>query len=132
MGIMTKPAHVRATAPVAMLAVLLSLGSELEWSPLKTASLRPAARRLARRRRAFSVEKYIAEPHPVRSVLGNVPRQNCRIGFGPFAMDWIVAKSVFDLDCWTLVFSRSAGCKRTAEMTPELSPAKKWTVLCGQ
>jgi hypothetical protein len=58
MGIMRKPAQVRANAPVARLAVLLSLGSELECSPpFVAASLRSAARRLARRRSAFRPEK---------------------------------------------------------------------------
>jgi hypothetical protein len=55
---MRKPAQVRANAPVARLAVLLSLGSELECSPpFVAASLRSAARRLARRRSAFRPEK---------------------------------------------------------------------------
>jgi hypothetical protein len=129
MGIMMKPAHVRANAPVARFAVLLSLGRELECSPPVIAtSPRFAAIKLARRRSAFKPEKYIAEPHPVRRVLGNVPRQNCFTGFGPFAMERIVPSSVLERDCWTLVLRRSAGCSRTAERTPELNPAKKWTV----
>lgn len=126
MGIMTKPAHVRAKAPVAKFAVLLSFGSELECSPpLMAASLLPAAIRLALRRSAFKLEKYIADPNPVRNVLGKVPLQNWRMGLGPFAIDRIVLRSVLERDCCTLVLSRSAGCKRTAERTPELKPAKK-------
>jgi hypothetical protein len=66
----------------------------------------------------------------VRRVLGSVPRQNCCMGFGPLAMERMVPRSVLERDCWTLVFKRSAGCRRTAERTPELRPAKKWTV-CG-
>lgn len=69
----------------------------------------------------------MAEPHPVRRVLGSVPRQNWRMGFGPFAMERIVPRRVFERDCWTRVFKRSAGWRRTAERTPELRPAKKWT-----
>ena len=128
-GIMMKPAHVRAKAPVARLAVLLSFGRELECSPPPIAtSPRFAAIKLARCRNAFRPEKYMAEPHPVRRVLGNVPLQNCFMGFGPFAIDRIVPSSVFERDCWTLVLRRSAGWRRTAERTPELKPAKKWTV----
>jgi hypothetical protein len=67
----------------------------------------------------------MAEPHPVRRVLGRVPLQNCWMGLGPLAMDRMVASSVLDRDCCTRVLTRSAGCKRTAERTPELSPAKK-------
>jgi hypothetical protein len=123
---MMKPAHVRAKAPVARFAMLLSFGSELECSPpLITASPRPAATTLARRRSAFRPEKYIADPHPVRNVLGSVPLQNCRIGFGPFAIDRMVPRRVLERDCWTRVLRRSAGCNSTAERTPELRPAKK-------
>jgi hypothetical protein len=74
MGIMMKPAQVRARAPVARLAVLLSLGRELECSrrPMDdageeededdgdgndAASSWPAASTLARRRRALRLEK---------------------------------------------------------------------------
>lgn len=125
---MMNPAHVRAAAPVARFAVLLSFGSEDECSPvIIAASARPAARRAARRRRALSDEKYIAEPHPVRSVEGSVPRQNCRMGLGPLAMERIVPRRVEVRDCCTRVLRRSAGCKSTAERMPELRPAKKWT-----
>lgn len=76
-GIMMKPAHVRANAPVARFAVLLSFGSELECSaPLAAALLLPAAARLALCRNALRLEKYMADPKPVRRVLGNVPLQN--------------------------------------------------------
>jgi hypothetical protein len=67
----------------------------------------------------------MADPHPVRSVLGSVPRQNCRMGLGPLAMDRMVPTSVLERDCCTRVLSRSAGWRSTAERTPELSPAKK-------
>lgn len=73
----------------------------------------------------------MAEPHPVRSVLGNVPLQNCRIGCGPLAIDLIVAMRVFWWLCWRRVLSRSAGWRRTAERMPEFRPAKKWTVFCS-
>jgi hypothetical protein len=126
MGIMMNPAHVRAAAPVARLAVLLSLGRDEEWSPVAaTASARPAASKAARRRSALSEEKYIAEPHPVRIVDGSVPRQNWPMGLGPLAMVRMVPSSVLERDCCTRVLRRSAGCRRTAETTPELKPAKK-------
>jgi hypothetical protein len=64
MGIMMKPAHVRARAPVARLAVLLSLGRELECSrwPMdgddgEDEDEDEAASTLARRRRALRLEK---------------------------------------------------------------------------
>ena len=69
----------------------------------------------------------MALPHPVRSVLGSVPRQNVRMGFGPEAMSLIVESRVVEWDCWTRVFSRSAGWRSTAERMPELAPAAKWT-----
>jgi hypothetical protein len=97
---MMKPAHVRAKAPVARFAVLLSFGRELECSPPFIAtSPRFAAIKLACRRSAFKPEKYIADPMPVRKVLGNVPLQNCFIGLGPFAIDRIVPNSVLERDC---------------------------------
>jgi hypothetical protein len=126
---MTKPAHVRAKAPVARFAVLLSFGSELECSPpFIIASPLPAAARLALCRNALRLEKYIADPKPVRNVLGNVPLQNWRMGFGPLAIDRIVPSNVLECDCWTRVLRRSAGCNRTAESMPEFRPAKKWTM----
>ncbi|KAJ8116233.1 hypothetical protein OPT61_g2292 [Boeremia exigua] len=128
---MMNPAQVRATAPVARFAVLLSLGSDDEWSPVTSdASARPAASNAARRRSALSDEKYIADPHPVRSVDGSVPRQNWRIGFGPLAMARMVPRRVLERDCCTRVLRRSAGWRRTAERMPELRPAKKWTSGC--
>ena len=105
-----KPAHVLAAAPVAKFAVLLSFGREDEWSPgMMAASARPAASKAARRRSAFSEEKYIADPHPVRSVEGSVPRQNWRMGFGPLAIVRMVPINVDDRDCCTRVLRRSAG-----------------------
>ena len=74
----------------------------------------------------------MALPHPVRSVLGSVPRQNERMGFGPDAMSLIVDRSVVECDCWTRVFRRSAGWRSTAERMPELAPAAKWTGGCRQ
>lgn len=69
----------------------------------------------------------MAEPKPVRNVLGSVPLQNCRMGFGPLAMDWMVPRRVLERDCWTRVLRRSAGWRRTADRMPEFKPAKKWT-----
>jgi hypothetical protein len=60
MGIIMKPAHVRARAPVARLAVLLSLGRELEcsrWPMDGDDGEDKAASTLARRRRALRLEK---------------------------------------------------------------------------
>ena len=108
---MRNPAHVLAMAPVARLAVLLSLGNVLEC-PSPAAAMPPDARRLAssaRRRSALRPEKYIAEPHPVRRVLGSVPLQNWRMGWGPLAMSLMVPKMVFWCDCCTRVLRRSAG-----------------------
>jgi hypothetical protein len=68
----------------------------------------------------------------VRRVLGRVPLQNCWRGLGPAAMERMVPSSVLERDCCTRVLTRSAGCRRTAERTPELRPAKKWTAATNQ
>lgn len=68
----------------------------------------------------------------MRRVLGSVPLQNWRMGFGPLAIDWMVPRSVLERDCWTRVLRRSAGWRRTADRMPEFKPAKKWTELVCQ
>jgi len=45
-------------------------------------------------RARFSVEKYIAEPAPVRIADGSVPRQSDRIGDGPETIERMVLTSV--------------------------------------
>jgi hypothetical protein len=45
-------------------------------------------------RTKLRLEKYIAEPAPVRIADGSVPRHNCRIGEGPVAIERIVERSV--------------------------------------
>lgn len=99
---MRNPANVRATAPVARFPTFESLG-KLDECDIDTAFPRSPSLAVCAFiracetfcRNALSEEKYIAEPHPVRSVEGNVPLQKCRIGLGPLAIDLIVERSVF-------------------------------------
>lgn len=78
---MTKPAHVRATAPATRLAVGVSAGRLDEALPAWILWLK--ALDLWRNwRMALSDEKYRADPNPVRSDEGSVPLQKARIGRG--------------------------------------------------
>lgn len=62
---------------------------------------------------------------PVRKAEGTVPRQRNCTGLGVRKISWNIAGSELLADCWSRVLSRSAGCKSTAEKTPEVRPAKK-------
>lgn len=72
--------------------------------------------------------KYSALPKPVRNALGTVPRHRLLTGLGPERIERRVWVSVVAPDCWTRVFRRSAGWRRTAEEMPEPRPARKWNV----
>lgn len=102
---MTKPADARAIAPVVKLAILLSLGRlEDEYSafPL-VASISPVdVRRLDLAtcwRKALRLEKYRAEPKPVRMTEGSVPRQNCFRELGPASISRKVVVREVERDC---------------------------------
>ena len=140
---MMKPAKVRATAPVTKLSMLEVFGrAELEAAlllGLPSASpsfavfvaffLATAAAAPRFVRRELRALKYKAEPKPVRSALGTVPRQNWRIGEGPDAISRIVAARVVERDCCTRVLRRSAGWRRKAVVQPEPRPARKWKAV---
>lgn len=120
-GIMMNPADARAVAPVLRLAMLESRGNdeeeeeeEEEWfgPPFGTVTNPVEARMLERATcclSAFRVEKYKADPKPVRMTDGRVPRHNCLKEWGLCDISWIVWRSEAEPDCWTRVFSRSAG-----------------------
>lgn len=130
MGIRTIPADARAMAPVARFARFESLGSEEEWVGFPPCSTTPMERRRFDRAtfclKAFKPVKYMAEPRPVRRADGAVPRQKERMEFDDLEISRIVDSKELEPDCWTRVLRRSAGCSRTAERTPEPSPATKW------
>ena len=73
----------------------------------------------------------MAEPKPVRSAEGTVPRHSPRTEEGPERISLRVAWRVWWWDCWTRVLRRSAGWRRTAERRPEVSPAVKWKAAEG-
>ena len=91
-------------------------------------------------RREFKVEKYSAEPNPVRSTLGNVPRQSERkpppppplpcwpADPGVLERMWrrVWSKGVRVESCCRRVLSRSAGWSSEAERMPVVRPARKW------
>lgn len=83
------------------------------------------------RRTVCRLEKYSAEPTPVRSADGSVPRHSARIGDGPEARVRIVERSVAVAvvdggACCRRVLRRSAGWRMTAEERPERPPERKW------
>lgn len=125
-----KPADARATAPVVRFARFESLGSEEEWLGFPFLSTAPMeASRFERAtfcRRVFSAVKYIADPKPVRRAEGRVPRQKDKIEVEELEISRMVVSSELCPDCCTRVFRRSAGWSRTAERTPDPSPATKW------
>jgi hypothetical protein len=124
-------------APVRRLLVLLSLGRTelLVLVGERTGRLRVLSG-LARAffatswRSAFREVKYSADPKPVRSADGRVPRHSEVKGCGPERMERRTGSKEEDRDCWTRVFKRSAGCRRTALEMPEARPARKWNVGC--
>jgi hypothetical protein len=74
--------------------------------------------------------KYSADPNPVRSADGIVPRQRLRMGCGDARIPRMVVESeAVCVDCCTRVFRRSAGCKRMEEVRPDARPARKWNVV---
>jgi hypothetical protein len=113
------------TAPAPRFSSAESFGRELLWLLLTS-----TCRRARVLRTKLSVEKYIADPAPVRIAEGRVPRHSCRIGEGPAAMDFRVVKRVAVAEedggaCWRRVLRRSAGCKATAETRPPAPPERK-------
>ena len=141
MGIMTKPAATRATAPVTRFAECESFG-RAEEELLLVLPLRPGIRSLeellsaraaaaaALCLRALRLVKYSAEPKPVRRAEGRVPRHRLRMGCSEARMARRVGRRAeVCRDCWTRVLRRSAGWRRTADVTPEERPAKKWNVV---
>jgi len=104
-GIRTKPAEARAMAPVVRLARFESWGKEDdEYFALgKVVDTIPVElrrfERATRCRRALSVEKYKAEPKPVRMTEGSVPRHRWRSGVGPEVISFKVDRSVDEGDC---------------------------------
>lgn len=126
-GIITKPAATLATAPVARLAVLESLGrTEDDLAPI-TGLARAIGLDCARAwRNALRLVKYSADPKPVRRAEGSVPRHNPRIGFGEEMIAFKVGRRDAPWDCWTRVLRRSAGWRRMEEVRPEQRPAAKW------
>lgn len=127
-----RPAKTRAVAPVMRFCTFDSFGR----TELLFEIVAPFARGLAEVfatiwRRELSDVKYRADPKPVRRAEGTVPRQRLAMGWGPERMDRRTATSDEERDCWTRVFSRSAGCRSTALETPEAKPAKKWKVGCA-
>ena len=79
-------------------------------------------------RRVERLVKYNAEPKPVRSAEGTVPRHSEVIGCGPARIERRTGRSEVLPACCTRVLRRSAGCRRTAEETPLARPATKWNV----
>lgn len=133
---MTNPAATRAAAPVARLPELESFGRAEEETAAFLLLLPPV---LATRiedpfcaspcRNALRLVKYKADPKPVRSAEGRVPRHNPRMGFEEERMALRVGRrAAVWWDCWTRVLSRSAGCRRIEEVRPEQRPAAKWKV----
>ena len=139
-GIMVKPADARAIAPVPRFARFERRGSddddddEVVWEtlpgpPLPATNAEEGMRMLDLATcclSALRVEKYNAEPKPVRMTDGSVPRHSCLRVCGPLTISRKVCTSDAEPDCWTRVFSRSAGWSNEAEITPVLRPAKKW------
>src|SRR6266536_5559572 len=103
-GIIINPAMVLATAPVTRFAVLDSFGrAEEPWLAVVPPEL--AATPCLR---AFKLEKYSAEPKPVRRADGMVPRQRPRNGCGEERIALSVGRREWCRDCWTRVLRRSA------------------------
>lgn len=71
----------------------------------------------------------MAEPKPVRSAEGSVPRQKERMEGEEWEISRMVVRRELEPDCCTRVLRRSAGCRRTAERRPEPRPATKWNAV---
>jgi hypothetical protein len=129
---MTKPAATRAAAPVARFALWESLGSAEDPFPIffTSASYLVSDVEAKLVRNALSDVKYNAEPRPVRSAEGRVPRQRFRTGLGEDRIVFTVEKTEEGwADCWTRVLRRSAGWRRMEDVRPERRPAPKWKVV---
>lgn len=128
-GIIINPAAVLATAPVSRFAVCESFGNADDvLFVLPSRSIAAGPRRATSCLNAFNEVKYSADPNPVRSAEGSVPRHRLRMGFGEERIVRIVAtRDAVRLDCcWTRVLSRSAGWRRMEEVRPDARPAAKW------
>lgn len=128
-----KPAEVLAIAPVVRFAQFESFGSaeDEDWTldPSTTTMLLSKFERAIFCLSVLRLVKYKAEPKPVRSAEGAVPRQNPRIAFGPAKISRKEALREVEPDCCTRVLSKSAGWRRTADRTPEPNPAVKWKAV---
>lgn len=104
-GIIIIPADARAIAPVVRFAKFDSWGSADEdfWDPACEIATNPVEARKSecaqRCLRALSVEKYSAEPTPVRMTDGSVPRQSCLRVFGLVLISRKVGTSEVEPDC---------------------------------
>lgn len=128
-GIMTNPAATRAAAPVARFPELESFGRAEVLTPLLLATRIEEPFCTSPCRRALRLVKYKADPKPVRSAEGRVPRHNPRIGLEEERMVLSVGRrAVVWWDCCTRVFKRSAGWRRMEDVRPEQRPAAKWKV----
>jgi len=65
----------------------------------------------------------------VRKADGRVPRQKARMELGDEEISRMVRRSELEPLCWTRVFRRSAGWRRTAERMPDPRPAMKWNAI---
>lgn len=133
-GINTNPAEVLAIAPVVRFARFDSFGSAEDddgtaVAPSTTPMLLSRFERATFCRSALRLVKYSADPKPVRSADGAVPRQKPRMALGPDRISRKEARREAEPDCWTRVLRRSAGWRRTAERRPEPSPAVKWKAV---
>jgi hypothetical protein len=96
------PAVVLATAPVRRFAVCESFGNadDVFFVLLPSRSIAAGPRRATSCRNAFNEVKYSADPNPVRSAEGSVPRHRLRIGFGEEMIVRMVAtRDAVRLDC---------------------------------
>lgn len=131
-----KPALTLAVAPVSRFCVFVSFGRTVLRLTASFPFLSPPPVRLFAIAALFATScrselrdvKYSAEPKPVRSADGTVPRQRLDTGLGPARIERKVAPRDAAPDCCTRVLRRSAGWRRTAEEIPEPRPATKWNV----
>ena len=126
-GMRIMPANTRAEAPVKRFCAEESFGRTLLLPPGPRigAAIDLALLLATSWRKVFRLVKYSAEPKPVRSADGTVPRHNEAIGRGPDNIDRSTGNREEERDCWTRVLRRSAGWRRTAEETPLARPATK-------
>ena len=134
-GIIANPTAARVSAPVSKFSTGERTG-RLLLVLLAAVAGRDDEGRDSALRTELRQEKYSADPTPVRTAEGSVPRQKARTGDGECEIVRIVCTSVAvavvpDAGglCWRRVLRRSAGCRRTAERTPETPPERKWDFL---